>query len=103
MCIRDSREGIRRRAKIIIVVFDEGGQRFPECIFGANTDGPALPRLACRREGDAGLRGKGTEIGVVPVALPSDAALYVRKEAVECVADAAGDGTQSINSGTIVK
>src|SRR5262249_56847696 len=83
------REGNRGGAKIVIVIFDEAGEKVGEGISPADADGPSRARLARRISGPEDDRGRP-----IIVALPGAAAPDVAEEATPGVADAAGHARQ---------
>src|SRR5262249_39967108 len=76
-------------AEIVIVIFDEAGEKVGEGIFPADADGPSRARLARRISGSEDDRGRP-----IIVALPGAAAPDVAEEATPGVADAAGHARQ---------
>src|SRR5215471_4686806 len=83
------REGNLAGAEIVVVVFDEAGEKVGEGIFPADADGSSRARLARRIRGPEDDRGRP-----IIVALPGAATPDVAEEATPGVADAAGHGRQ---------
>src|SRR5215471_2202746 len=83
------REGNLAGAEIVIVIFDEAGEKVGEGIFPADAEGSSRARLARRISGPEDDRGRP-----IIVALPGAATPDVAEEATPGVADAAGHGRQ---------
>src|SRR5262245_24868487 len=83
------REGNLAGAEIVIVIFDEAGEKVGEGIFPADADGSSRARLARRVSGPEDDRGRP-----IIVALPGAATPDVAEEATPSVADAAGHARQ---------
>src|SRR5262249_46977000 len=83
------REGNLAGAEIVIVIFDEAGEKASEGIFPADADGSSRARLARRISGPEDDRGRP-----IIVALPRAATSDVAEEATPGVADAAGHARQ---------
>ncbi len=82
-------EADQRIAEIVVAIFDEGREIFAERDLAAAADRPAVARHAFAIGGAEDRRRRP-----IFVALPAGSALRIGKDAIEGIADAAGDAAE---------